>query len=140
MKVDPSRRISTPATRKTSKSGAAGGTQFSGLLEDTQESKSAQSAGGAMSVDGLLAIQETDADGRKGSKQGQARGEDLLARLERIRDGLLLGAIPESELRNLAQSVGQARERDFTDPTLSEILDEIELRARVELAKLGTFL
>ncbi|UUX50490.1 flagellar assembly protein FliX [Nisaea acidiphila] len=140
MKVDPSRRVSTPATRKTSKSGSTSGTQFSGLLEETQESKSAQAARSAMPVDGLLAVQEADPDGRGGNREGQQRGEDLLARLERIRDGLLLGAIPESELRSLAQTIGQTRERGFTDPRLGQILDEIELRARVELAKLGTFL
>ena len=93
-----------------------------------------------MSVDGLLAVQETNPDGRGRGKQGAERGEDLLSRLERIRDGLLLGAIPESELRDLATSIKATRERKFTDPRLGEILDEIELRARVELAKLGTFL
>jgi len=93
-----------------------------------------------MSVDSLLAVQEADPDGRRSSREEQARGEDLLARLERLRDGLLLGAIPESELRGLAQTIKQTKERNFTDPRLSEILDEIELRARVELAKLGTFL
>lgn len=140
MKIDPSRRVSTPAARKTSKSGGASGTQFSGLLDGAQESASAKGAGAAMSVDGLLAVQETNPDGRGRGKQGAERGEDLLSRLERIRDGLLLGAIPESELRDLATSIKATRERNFTDPRLGEILDEIELRARVELAKLGTFL
>ncbi|MEP2182707.1 flagellar assembly protein FliX [Roseibium sp.] len=140
MKIDPSRRVSTPAARKTSKSGSAGGTQFSGLLDGAQESASAQGSGPAMSGDGLLAVQETNPDGRGRGKQGAERGEDLLGRLERIRDGLLMGAIPESELRALATSITTTRERSFTDPRLGEILDEIELRARVELAKLGTFL
>jgi hypothetical protein len=140
MKVDPSRRVNTPSTRKTSKSGSTSGTQFSGLLEETQESRSAQGTRAATAVGGLLAVQEADADGRRGAKQGQAQGEDLLARLERLRDGLLLGAIPESELRGLAHTIKQTKERTFTDPRLGEILDEIELRARVELAKLGTFL
>lgn len=140
MKIDPTRRVSTPATRKTGKSGGAGGTQFSGLLEGAQESASAQGAGPAMSVDGLLAVQETNPEGRGRGKQGAERGEELLARLERIRDGLLMGVIPESELRALTTSIKASRERNFTDPRLGEILDEIELRARVELAKLGTFL
>lgn len=140
MKVDPSRRISTPATRKTSKSGGTGGTQFSGLLDETQESQSSGPTGAAVSVGGLLAVQEADADGRRKSKQGAQHGEELLARLERLRDGLLMGAIPESELRDLAKTISNTRERSFTDPKLGEILDEIELRAKVELAKLGTFL
>ena len=140
MKIDPSRRVGIPATRKSARAGSAGGTQFSGLLEGAGESASAQGTSPAMSVDGLLAVQEADPDGRGHGKQGVERGADFLARLERIRDGLLMGVIPESELRALASSIAATRERTFTDPRLGEILDEIELRARVELAKLGTFL
>ena len=140
MKINPSRRVATPATRKSAKSAGAGGTQFSGLLGGAQESASAQGSSPAMPVDGLFAVQEADPDGRGRGKQEVERGADFLARLERIRDGLLMGAIPESELRALASSITATRERTFTDPRLGEILDEIELRARVELAKLGTFL
>ena len=59
----------------------------------------------------------------------------MLDRLEEIRTGLLLGSIPRSQLHELAQVAQQTRE-SFVDPALSDVLDDIELRARVELAKL----
>jgi hypothetical protein len=59
----------------------------------------------------------------------------MLDRLEDIRHGLLMGAIPRDRLQELAAAVRRQREA-IDDPRLVEILDEIELRARVELAKL----
>ena len=50
--------------------------------------------------------------------------------------GLLLGTIPMSKLEQLAQLIRAKREQ-IDDPKLLEILDEIELRAAVELAKLS---
>ena len=49
--------------------------------------------------------------------------------------GLLAGGIPRLTLNRLASAVS-ARRDGFSDPKLQSVLDEIELRARVELAKL----
>jgi hypothetical protein len=49
---------------------------------------------------------------------------------------LLLGTIPASRLESLAQQIRAKREQ-VSDPRLDQILDDIELRAAVELAKLG---
>jgi hypothetical protein len=59
----------------------------------------------------------------------------MLDKLEEIRLGLLLGTIPQSRLEQLAHLVRAQREL-VNDPKLTAILDEIELRAAVELAKL----
>ena len=59
----------------------------------------------------------------------------MLDKLEEIRLGLLLGTIPQSRLEQLAHLVRAQREQ-VNDPKLTAILDEIELRAAVELAKL----
>ena len=61
----------------------------------------------------------------------------MLERLEEIRAGLLLGAIPRSQLVDLARVAQETRE-NFVDPALNDVLDDIELRARVELAKYDT--
>jgi hypothetical protein len=61
----------------------------------------------------------------------------MLDELEQIRLGLLLGAIPRAKLEQLAQLV-RARREQVDDPRLMAILDEIELRAAVELAKLAS--
>ncbi len=88
-------------------------------------------------LDGVLAIQEVG-DDRHGRRQARAHGENLLLRLEQIRLGLLAGRIPAHQLNELVRDL-RRRRAQFTDPRLGEILDEIELRAAVELAKLGRY-
>ncbi len=55
--------------------------------------------------------------------------------LDEVRDGLLAGGIPRGTLNRLATAVSR-RQEGFADPKLQGVLDEIELRAWVELAKL----
>ena len=88
------------------------------------------------SADALLSVQETP-DGASGQKRKATRqyGQFLLEQLDNIRLGLLAGAIPKDRLAGLAQAIRQQRQRS-DDPRLNEILDEIELRAEVEIAKL----
>jgi hypothetical protein len=89
----------------------------------------------AYAVDALLAIQEVeDATTGGGNSRGRQWGGDVLDRLDAIRLGLLTGGIPVSELRSITDLVTRQRQ-NVSDPALQEILDEIELRARVELAK-----
>ena len=85
--------------------------------------------------DALLALQEVPDAGQRPSA-GLKRAGDLLDRLDEIRVGLLDGAIPRERLGQLVKTV-RARREAVEDPRLATLLDEIELRARVELAKLG---
>lgn len=87
-------------------------------------------------VEGLLAMQSVDPDaGGQGRKRMVQRAEDILDGLEEVRKGLLLGSIPKEKLTALAKLV-RARRDTAGDPRLAAVLDEIELRAEVELAKL----
>ena len=86
-------------------------------------------------IDGILALQEVDEDGR-GRNPHVERGEEMLDRLDEIRAGLLTGKINSHSLEQLLAQV-RSRSQDFTDPKLREILAEIELRAAEELAKPG---
>ena len=95
----------------------------------------AASPGRAGVIDGILALQEVDEDG-SGSQKARERGEDILDRPDEIRHGLLVGSVNPKTPPRLLGRVRQQRET-FTDPKLTEILEEIELRAAVELAKLG---
>jgi hypothetical protein len=88
-------------------------------------------------LDGVLAIQEV-ADKGEERRNARAHGEDVLQGLEQIRLGLLAGRIPVHQLNELVR-VARGHRPEFTDPRLGEILDEIELRAAVELAKLGRY-
>lgn len=92
------------------------------------------SPGPIASLDSLLSLQEMD-NSTNGRSRGAAHGEQLLGLLDQVRDGLLAGGIPRATLNRLAVAVGK-RHETFADPKLRVVLDEIELRAHVELAKL----
>ena len=60
----------------------------------------------------------------------------MLDRLDDIRHGLLLGRLPAGVLADL-ERVARRDAAGISDPQLRSLLDEIVLRARVELAKLA---
>ncbi|KAA5605753.1 flagellar assembly protein FliX [Roseospira marina] len=120
---------------------------LNGVLGDGPEAPAkadaAPAGSGAAAVDalqGLLSIQDVGADSEASRRQRRDRlmrhGEDMLERLEDVRLGLLLGAIPKDRLMELARTV-RARREQGPDRQLDALLDEIELRAEVELAKLS---
>jgi hypothetical protein len=86
-------------------------------------------------VSTLLTVQEVG-DPLEGRRRAVRRGEDLLDRLDELHMGLLAGTFPAERLDQLLATVRRRRE-SVADPGLSEILADIELRASVELAKLG---
>lgn len=118
------------------KTPTAGG--FSAALE-MEETTAAPATLNAIPVTslGLLALQEAPTATVSRSK-GVARAEELLDQLNEIRRGMLAGMLPAGQLQSLLTSV---RDRKLTtdDPRLNGLLEEIELRAAVELAKLGIF-
>ncbi|MDZ4369186.1 MAG: flagellar assembly protein FliX [Afipia sp.] len=92
-------------------------------------------------VDALLALQETGAADdalHAPRRKAVARAEELLDILDEIKLALLMGQVPKSKLSRLL-SVVERQLGGIADPALREILDQIELRARVELAKFGTY-
>lgn len=126
---------------KTGAKKAAGDSSFSGMIDGAGAADAQKPVSGVMSVsaiDALLSVQEAG-DGASGpaSKRARARAEALLEQLEQVRIGLLGGGIPVSTLRQLTQTLN-ARRETVMDPQLNEILDEIDLRAQVELAKYET--
>ncbi|GAB4177317.1 MAG: hypothetical protein OHK0024_15040 [Thalassobaculales bacterium] len=133
MKVDPTRTARTDALRRSDKA-KGGGSGFAKALDGLLGGGEApRGVSGAVPVDSLLAVQGVE---ERGGGRARRRGEELLDRLEELRDGLLAGAIPVDRLRDLKRMV-DARREAVADPRLDEILGEIELRVRVELAKLG---
>jgi hypothetical protein len=67
------------------------------------------------------------------------RGFDMLEILDQVRVGLLAGAIPRERLLALLTMVRSRSVATADDPRLQSLIEEIELRASVELAKLGEF-
>lgn len=138
MKVPEIRSPATPATQKTQRIATTTGPRFSDHLSKAEEGEVAGTSGvvGVSALSGLLGVQEVEEDGERASRRRLAqRGADILDKLEEIRRDILAGAVPRDRLENLAQSLRQRRV-NVTDPRLIEIIDEIELRAAVEIAKL----
>ena len=123
------------SVRRAGKTDSSGGASFAKQL--VGETAAAQGVTGASSVFGVtsvLALQEVD-DATARESRGKMRAQDMLDIMEEIRHGLLAGALPAQKLVDL-QRVVQSRKVQVDDPKLAEILDEIDLRAQVELAKL----
>lgn len=117
---------------------ASGGSSFSlpGSAGATQ-ADSAQSAGPSaalQSLDAILALQSVEtAEDR--AKRAVRHGHDLLDQLEALRADLLAGHISPQRVGAL---LGLLRAKEGSDdPKLAALIDDISLRARVELAKLG---
>lgn len=131
----------TGRARRGDKADGKGGAEFARHLDSlTDGPDEAQGLGAAAPMAGLGALLSVQAvpdslDG-EARRRMQRRGEDLLERLEDIRRGLLLGTIPMDRLIDLARLVRSRRET-VQDPLLMQVLDEIELRAEVEIAKLS---
>lgn len=126
------------ARKKTKTSGT--GSAFSSFLEETED-VSSSSVGAASEVGGLEALLAAQSvgdalqdNGRK--KRAAAHGNELLDRLEDLRAAILTGSVAKTKLIELAQALRVKREAGL-DAELDQILDDIELRAEVELAKLS---
>jgi hypothetical protein len=135
MKIDPTRRTSVSNVKRSGASTGASG-DFARLLGTASETEAASGPVAAAPLDSVLALQGVDDQGG-GNAKAHLRAELMLDRLEEIRTGLLLGAIPKSQLQDLARVAKETRESSV-DPALGDVLDDIELRARVELAKYDT--
>lgn len=112
---------------------------FSSILEaaEINENSSINKLGeiaSPSSVSGMLSLQEMS-DTEFSRKKLIKHGNDLLDSLEQIRRRLLLGTMSMQALRDLNQQISKGK-HEFSDPKLVEIIEDIELRAAVELAKL----
>ncbi|MBV8168294.1 MAG: flagellar assembly protein FliX [Alphaproteobacteria bacterium] len=139
MKVEsPSKTRGVGSARKTDKAKDTSG-DFARALDDESADETASTAAiptapvGA--IDALLSAQEISGEDDR-SAMAKARGEELLERLEELRQGLLTGHLSVDKLDALVSLIGTERQLT-SDPGLAETLDAIELLAKVELAKLG---
>ena len=133
MEIKGTGRIETSAIkRKAPASAAASG--FSVSDPPDAHAQIVAGPGPIAALDSILMLQGMD-DSTQGNSKALAHGEQLLDLLDSVRDGLLAGGIPRTTLNRLAAAVTRRHEA-FADPKLQDVLDQIELRAHVELAKL----
>ena len=97
------------------------------------------SVGGVSAVSGieaLLALQDVESATQR-RRRSVGRAGRLLDELDGLKIALLGGELDPDQLDRLARAVREQRAAT-DDPKLEGILDEIETRAAVELAKLET--
>lgn len=87
----------------------------------------------ASPIETLLTAQEMPG-GTVSRRRAAKRGGDILDQLDRLRLGLITGAIPRRDLQRLVEMLAKQRE-NIADPGLINVIDEIDLRAQVEIAK-----
>ncbi len=139
MKISKTQSSKTAASVRKKKKTTGKGSAFAERLREAAvapEAAAASEPSLVTPVDSVLAAQESpDATAERSRGLARMYGESVLDRLEEIRHGLLIGAIPKENLAGLAQTM-RAQRRKSSDPKLNEIIEEIELRAEVEIAKL----
>ncbi len=128
----------TQVERKRKKDAAGEGADFSGFVsagEETQSRQTVHNTGGTAPVaNSLLFLQEVH-EYDTTEQQALTQAEQTLGALENLRDALLGGSLSHAALKELESVVQQQRRQDLS-PALQSVIDEIELRAAVELAKI----
>ena len=140
MKIVGYSSIKNAAASKAKKDSSASSTSFLDFLtggepaSDVEPTASVEGAAPASMLDAMLSLQEVPEEEVRRKKEVQ-RGKTTIDTLEQLRHGLLMGKVPTHILTNLSQLLKVQREQ-VSDPRLIEIMDDIELRAAVEVAKL----
>jgi hypothetical protein len=116
---------------------AAGGPAFvpAGDAGATRVASAAPMAAVA-GLEAILALQ-TVGDFSESRRKAVRRGRALLDLLDGMKADLLIGKVAPERLSGMVGQLASLRER--AEPGLDAILDDIELRVRVELAKQGLF-
>jgi hypothetical protein len=140
--LSPLRIENTIRTGTVGSRGATGRSGGSGAEFHVNEGATASGVGSAsratptQDIGSLLALQSVE-DPLLKKRKLVRRGNQLLDTLEAIKTDLLGGQVGEGRLNQLMALISQAR--DSGGPGIDALLDDIELRARVELAKRGLF-
>jgi len=136
MRIDPNRPILPASPRRDGKSGSASGTGFGSAVTGESPVAGTTASRPLLPVDGLFQLQEVP-DALAQRRRALQRGSTLLDRLDDLRLALLAGGLSPGQISEL-QRVVMSERALVDDPRLLAVLDEIDLRARVELAKLTT--
>ena len=110
--------------------------RFANFLAEAEQAKSANRAkpvSPLLSIEQMMAVNPAG-DALEQRKRGQKRGHQLLDRLDRLRHALLTGQLTEVQIQELVAALA-VEKSNIDDPRLQELLEDIDLRAQVELAK-----
>ncbi len=129
----------TSSVRRAARSKGASGSSFSAHLQGPEEAQGISGVSPLGNIDSLLSLQAMGSATDHRSKARQ-HGEDVLNSLEGILHDMLVGSLPISRLQNLADMMQKQRELGNLSPKMAEIIDEIETRALIELAKYESYI
>lgn len=126
------------SAKRTGKTGSTTPSSFEELLAAASspgQTAAADAPSAVQSLNPMLALQEiSDEEARRGALI--KHGELSLEALEKLRQALLIGALSPEVLENLKTTLARQRTFAAADPVLDALLDDIELRVAVELAKI----
>ncbi len=106
------------------------------LTSGPSSSESASQASAIGTVDSLLALQGAeDPTARSARRRMKERASVILNELDKMRLAMLTGRLTVGHMIDIADVISSHREK-ILDPGLTSIMDEIDLRAQVELAKM----
>ncbi len=136
MKVEgPSGSQKTSKSKKSNKTSGADSSFGSMVTSGAKESSGVGATQSIAKVDALLAVQgvgnATDGASKRKMKK---RGHNILRQLDHIRLAILTGNMTMGEVLDIADVVASNRE-NIDDPELTAVLDEIDMRAQIEIAK-----
>ena len=136
MRVVQARRTETGAgTRSARRTSGQGGTFRPTTADESQRTAGLRSGPGAVAnLDAILSLQSVD-DAQDRRRRAMSQGGKVLDLLEELKLGVLSGGVSEAKIVKLERVV-EAFESVEADAGLQDVLLEIDLRARVELAKL----
>jgi len=129
-------RTSGPRPARGGGSGEGGGFRLASVGAPAAPAAVSNVTGvrGVMGVDAILALQDVESASER-KRRSVGRAGRLLDDLDEIKIALLGGELSQGQLDRLARTVREQRSAT-EDPRLEAVLDEIETRAAVELAKL----
>jgi hypothetical protein len=135
MKVEgPSKTQGAGGSKKTGRVSSDG--SFEDFLAAAPKGTSAAAPTQSIArVDALLSVQAAESPTERAARRRMhQRADDILGELDKIRLSLLTGTMTLGQVIDVADVVASHREK-VTDPQMTAILDEIDLRAQIEIAK-----
>jgi hypothetical protein len=136
VRIDNNSRVGSLGGRSSVGRSSGGGVFELGQGSEPQQARPAAAVAAPATIDALLALQAVE-DPLLRKRKAARRGKQLLDTLDGLTADLLAGRLSDGRLNQLMAVMSQVREK--TEPGLDALLDDIELRARVELAKRGLY-
>ncbi|HTS92962.1 MAG TPA: flagellar assembly protein FliX [Stellaceae bacterium] len=135
MRIDSTSPLRPASPKRDGKTGSGSASDFASAVSSEHPASAPAAARPVVSVEGLFQLQELP-DALAERRRAVQRGSTLLDRLDDIRLALLGGGLSRGRISEL-QRVAESERGRVDDPRLLAVLDEIDLRAQVELAKLS---